>query len=209
MKKLMKPALVVIVMTSIAWATALGAVACSRTSSPKPSGSVAAPEPTQSPGEIVVAASPVARLTDPFQYCSIVGTVDRPGADWVGANAPIAITRALRLKFGSELVSSNGIYWRCEEGNVIACLEWGTNYCRQADESRVPTARLVEYCGSHRDDDRLSRPDIGTDSAWGWRCRDGSPEVVGRAVDSRGFNPLIWFEVPVETLKTPISTPKP
>jgi hypothetical protein len=148
---------------------------------------------------------------DPFAYCDAVGAVDRPDDRWAGAAAPMEVLRAARADLTAEIVSTNGLYWRCLDAKLLWCVAWGTNWCAQTDTSRTPLDQLVQYCAHNENTDVLNPSITGKGTAWAWRCHDGTPEIVdqigaeGRRAADRGFDPVIWREVPRGILKTPVS----
>jgi hypothetical protein len=124
---------------------------------------------------------------DPVPYCQAVGTVDSPGANYVGPAAPHWIV--------TKLHAQSPVVWRCYRRSVLACEESSTTACGKApwlDSGHWRVNRLIiQTCRANKDEECTD----GTHCIWA--CRQGRP-VLNRnqyPTDQRGFVSSDWHSV--------------
>lgn len=128
-------------------------------------------------------AGPV--YTDPFAYCSSVGTVDYVDERYRGPLVIPAITRALSVP---DNASRDRVHWRCAGGAVVACASYIGPVCDLA-----PTVdEMRGYCARYPSAPQLMAP------GGAWSCVNGQPQLPENAVwpvDGRGFRADSWVVV--------------
>lgn len=159
------------------------------------------PPPFPTPGR---PAAEKAEFTDPFDYCAVIDTVDSPDERYTGPETPRAIVRGLRKALLIPEDAPMGSFaektvWRCMNGKVVACNAGVNIPCTEkADTSRLPRARMVEFCKANPGCDFIPAFATGKTTIYHWRCTDGEPVLVkqSRTPDARGFLTEIWHEIP-------------
>jgi len=142
-------------------------------------------------------------FSDPFAYCSAVGTIDAPDARYAGPAVPGPIARGLRAAFGAPPDAPaemfvRGTSWRCMDGQVYACNVGANLPCQgRADTRRTPAPPLVEFCRDNRNADVVPMVVSGRETVYEWRCADGAPRIVRQIAtpDARGFLSDIWYRI--------------
>ena len=139
--------------------------------------------------------------TDPFAYCAAVGTIDAPGARYLGPKVPDAIARGLRAATQSRPdmpreLFVNASFWRCMDGQVYACWVGANLPCwEKANTSQTPTADMTKYCQANPN--AAGMPGYVTSSAtvYTWSCKNGvaTPGRQFWQVYARGFIANIWY----------------
>src|SRR5687767_895884 len=121
--------------------TSVGLVAYVNTAAPRVDAASASPAPGSEPQET---------FSDPFAYCTALGTVDLPDSRYTGPQVPEVIARGLKKALGAPADAAlefflNNTVWRCMDGMVYACTV-GANLPRQeqADTSRKPTQEITD-----------------------------------------------------------------
>ena len=146
-------------------------------------------------------ATQAATFSDPFAYCTAVGTVDEPDARYVGPKMPDVIVKGVMKASGAsadapfELFANNS-FWRCMDGKVYACTVGANLPCTaKADISRTPTASETEFCTANPNADVVPAVVTGRETVYEWRCKDGAPEIVRQVFtpDARGFLSDFWY----------------
>lgn len=150
----------------------------------------------------LIACSPAANktYTDPFAYCSAVGTIDQPGANYTGDKVPDSIAKALLTALGGPSIPmdavKSGSSWRCMDGKVYGCFVGANLPCgEKADTSKTPTQEMNEFCAQNTNSDFIPAAVAGRATVYEWRCANGKPEVVKQVVqpDKRGFLSNVWY----------------
>lgn len=141
--------------------------------------------------------------SDPFDYCTAVGTIDQPDSRYTGPKIPIAIARGLQKAFGLPPSASldpflRSTYWRCMNGKVYACNVGANIPClEKADLSRTPNQGMVDYCKGSPNADFIPAYITGRATVYDWSCAGGAP-VVRRQVnspDAQGFLSRFWYHI--------------
>ncbi len=154
------------------------------------------PAPTASPTLAqrtpTSAGSPV--TSNPFEFCRLAVTFD-PNYD----------ERPTTLFYtGPEQYPSQGYWWRCSEGKVLACETGGTGgLCMRLVTSRTPNERMIEFCRDNRNSDWIFYYALGhAPRPYEWACRGGRAVIVGthssydpKDFDSLGYYIANWLEV--------------
>lgn len=155
----------------------------------------------------VIVATPAATqqstFTDPFAYCTAVGTVDTPDARYTGPKMPDAVVKSLMKAAGAPAsvplsVFVNNSFWRCMNGKVYACTVGANLPCEsKANTSKTPNEGMTSFCQANPNSDFIPAVDTGHDTVYEWRCTNGTPEVVKQIfkVDARGFISDIWYPI--------------
>jgi hypothetical protein len=121
-------------------------------------------------------------LSDPFAYCTAVGTVDSPGNPYVGPKTPDAVVMGFKAAAGLESstepmdVLRQTTVWRCMGGKVYAC-NFGAN---------LP-------CDSKADTSSVT----GHATIYSWHCVGrgaATLEQIDQA-DAAGYLKRIWYQI--------------
>jgi hypothetical protein len=91
--------------------------------------------------------------------------------------------------------------WRCVDGKVFACFVGANLPCEaKANTDRTPAQEAVAFCQENPDSDFIPAVATGRETVYEWRCRAGTPEIVGQVseVDAQGYFSSIWFELTAE-----------
>ncbi len=140
---------------------------------------------------------------NPFEYCKAVGTIDKPGSDYTGAEVPESIADGLKKAFGAPESSTlddfkRGTYWRCMDGKVYACNVGANLPCyEKANLDKTPNEGMVNYCKENPGSDFIPMSATGHSTVYDWKC-DGTTPVAGKQfaeVDSQGYQKDIWYEI--------------
>ncbi len=143
-----------------------------------------------------------AMYTDPFAYCTAVGTIDSPDARYTGTKAPDAIVKAMQQALNTpDLpadVLTNGLFWRCMDGKVYGCFVGANLPCQsKANLDRTPTQAVLDYCTQNPNVDFIPAVVTGRETVYEWRCANGAPEIASQVAqaDAAGFIAGIWYEL--------------
>lgn len=156
-------------------------------------------------------AAPVSTLapqaethTDPFAYCSAVGTVDRPDARYVGQALPDALMQGylqannLDPKTGADENFKKMTIWRCMDRQVYVC-NFGANLpCdSKAETTKIPTQAMSDFCKENPGSDFIPMAVTGHATIYSWHCVKDQPEVLDQIsqVDAAGYLANIWYLV--------------
>ncbi|MEM7008923.1 MAG: hypothetical protein AAF462_07305 [Thermodesulfobacteriota bacterium] len=140
---------------------------------------------------------------DPFEYCEVAGTIDRPGVEYTGAKVPESIAEQLRKDVGVAQDYPNdkfaeGTYWRCMDGSVYGCFVGNNIPCEEkADVSKEPNDGMINYCGENPDSDVIPMYASGRSTVYEWKCLNGTPEIVKQVAqtDQAGYIKDIWYKI--------------
>jgi hypothetical protein len=143
------------------------------------------------------------QFTDPFAYCTAVGTVDAPDERYSGPEVPVVIVEALRqeLEIADDAPTdwvTEGTVWRCMDGEVWACFIGANLPCTaKADTSRTPELALVEFCEENPGSDFIPAFIVGRETIYEWRCTEGIPQIVNEVFepDAQGFISDFWYQI--------------
>jgi hypothetical protein len=152
------------------------------------------------------AASPLAAetFTDPFAYCSSVGTIDAPDDRYTGEKIPEAMIKGYLKSAG---IPENPAYtetyktmtiWRCMGKKVMVC-NFGANLpCdAKANTSKEPSPGMADYCKANPEVDFIPMAVTGHETIYSWRCNQGVPTLLDQIahVDASGYLQEIWYPV--------------
>lgn len=141
--------------------------------------------------------------TDPFAYCTAVGTLDRPDGRYQGPAVPLTVARGLQQAFGMpgatlpDSLIANTV-WRCMDGAVYACNRGANIPCEtQAETTRTPSPAMQDYCRDHPDTDYIPYVAAGRATVYEWACQQGLPVIVEQSTqpDARGFLSRLWYKI--------------
>ena len=162
-----------------------------------PAASAAAPAidlpSADSPGPVALApaagnaapadTSGATSFSNPFTYCSAVGTVDAPDSTYSGPKTPPGLARVLGLQ-----PDTDQLHWRCANERVLVCNAKNGPAC-----DMTPTVdMMIGYCAQHPDAKNLPAPNGS------WNCNGKRPSIPRDQkwpVDARGFFPDAWKQV--------------
>lgn len=160
--------------------------------------------PTAQPAEQATAIPAPQTFTDPFVYCSAVGTVDVPDSRYAGEKIPERLIEGYLMAAG---IPENPEYsedyktmtiWRCMGGKVMVC-NFGANLpCEaKANTSKEPTQEMADYCKANSEIDFIPMYLTGHETIYSWRCSQGAPVVLDQIahVDAAGYLQEIWYPV--------------
>ena len=143
------------------------------------------------------------RFSDPFAYCSAVGTIDTPDSRYIGPPVPEVMAQALKKAFGASAdvpldVFITGTSWRCMGGKVYACNVGANLPCSEkADTSSTPLPGMINWCRENPNADVIPALASGRATVYEWRCTHGTPTIVRQVAqpDARGFLSHIWYTI--------------
>jgi len=161
------------------------------------------------PVNIIPAGSPApgsrqqATFTDPFAYCTALGTIDAPDSRYTGPKVPDVVAQGLKKAFGAPADAPlepflHNTFWRCMGGRVYACTVGANMPCQErADVSREPNQGLANFCTDHPHADVIPAVATGRATVYEWKCVNGVPEVARQFAqpDARGFLSNIWYAI--------------
>lgn len=183
---------------------ALAVTAC--TAQPTAQSSTLFPATAMAASEAVgTPTGPQATYTDPFAYCSAVGTIDTPDSRYVGEPVPLIIIqgflKAAGLQNNGEPVDilRAGTLWRCM-GNAVYVCNVGANLpCdSKADTNKNPTQAMQGFCKTNPNADFLPMSVTGHSTIYSWHCARDNAEVLDQIdqVDVAGYITNIWYKLP-------------
>jgi putative hemolysin len=143
--------------------------------------------------------------SDPFAYCTAVGTIDVPDAQYTGDAMPDALVQGMirqgLVSADAPLEIQRNAAWRCLNSSVWVC-HFGANLpcLEKADTSQAPTLAMEEFCQTNPTTESIPAAVTGRATVYGWRCIDGIPEVVRQlfTVDPQGYLAEFWHELSPE-----------
>jgi hypothetical protein len=146
-----------------------------------------------------------ATYTDPFAYCSAVGTIDRPDSRYTGVPLPDSIIQGFLKAAGLqnngeplELLQKSTI-WRCMNNAVFVC-NFGANLpCdSKADTNKNPTQAMLDFCKANLDAEGIPMSVTGHATIYFWGCVKDTPKLLEQIdqVDAAGYLTRIWYELP-------------
>lgn len=157
-------------------------------------------------------------FTDPFAYCSAMGTIDSPDARYTGTAVPDEIINGFKQAAGlgsstepMDMLRQTTI-WRCMDSKVYAC-NFGANLpCdSKANTEKTPAQELKDFCAANPDSDSIPMSVTGHETIYSWHCVGDSPEILDQIaeVDAAGFIANIWYEISPASATSPTITPAP
>ena len=141
-------------------------------------------------------------FSDPFAYCTAVGTADEPDQRYTGQKMPDAIVDGLQGALGlsgtpSPAVTQTSV-WRCMDGKVYACTVGANLPCTEkANRDKTPTQEMKDFCQANPDSDFIPAYVTGHNVVYEWQCKAGVPQAGKELwkVDARGFVADIWYQI--------------
>ena len=144
-------------------------------------------------------------FADPVPYCQAAGTIDAPDASYKGAPVPGWMVakayppEALKAQESAGMDASKSIVWRCAGGAVLICVQGNSPICGKANQSKVPTEAMREFCAGSPNSDVIPLSVIGQENPmiFDWSCHGEDPKV-GRTifkVDAQGYPAELWEKV--------------
>ncbi len=147
-----------------------------------------------------------AQFTDPFAYCTAVGTIDAPDERYAGPEVSEEIVQGLKaaLEMADDAPTEwvvAGTVWRCMGGQVWACFVGANLPCTaKADTSRTPTSAMEDFCQENPGSDVIPAAVTGRATVYQWGCTNGTAEIVKELFkpDPQGFLSDFWYEITPE-----------
>ena len=187
----------------LAMLLALAATACTT-----PANAENSTLPAATPATSQVTQTPVGSqmtYSDPFAYCSAVGTIDTPDSLYTGVPLPDSIIQGFLKAAGlqnngepMEFLQKSTI-WRCMNKSVYVC-NFGANLpCdSKADTDKNPTQAMQDFCQTNQDAVGIPMSVTGHATIYFWGCIKDTPKLVRQIdqVDAAGYITNIWYELP-------------
>ena len=188
---------------TLAMLMALVVTACTAPAIAQNSTLPAATETTARVTETPVGAQ--ATYTDPFAYCSGVGTIDTPDSRYTGVPLPDSIIQGFLKAAGlqnngepMELLQKTTM-WRCMNKAVYVCNIGANLPCdSKADTNKSPTQAMLDFCKASQNADSIPMSVTGHATIYSWHCAKDTPAVLDQVeqVDAAGYITNIWYELP-------------
>jgi hypothetical protein len=155
------------------------------------------------PAATQISANSAASFSDPFTYCTAVGTIDQPDTRYTGPKVPESIAQGLKKASGAAADAplepfTNGSFWRCVDGKVYACFVGANLPCdSKANTDKTPTQAENEYCTANSSSDFIPAAVTGHETIYAWACKEGKPVIDKQVfhVDARGYIQEIWYPI--------------
>lgn len=150
-------------------------------------------------GKRSVASDVVANATtDPFAYCSAIGSIDRPP----GGSSPVPLalkpflSRALGLSADAEFRPER-FYWRCMNGIVFVCAIGANIPCAAKADLARRNVGADKYCRDNPEATFVPAYATGHETLFAWSCSLGHalPGKRMAKLDPRGYRTDFWYEV--------------
>lgn len=142
--------------------------------------------------------------TDPFAYCTAIGTIDAPDARFTGLALPDVIVQGylkannLDLSLAVDENFTKMTSWRCMDSKVYACNVGANLPCAsKANLDKIPTQPMTDFCKQNPGSDFIPAVVTGRETVYNWVCDKEVPlakEQLSQA-DTAGFIANIWYEV--------------
>jgi hypothetical protein len=146
-----------------------------------------------------------ATYTDPFAYCSAVGTIDAPDSRYTGVALPDTLIQGYLKAAG---LQNNGepmdllrqtTSWRCMDRAVYVCNVGANLPCdSKADTNKNPTQAMQDFCKANQNADSIPMSVTGHATIYSWGCVQDTPKLLSQVsqVDAAGFITNIWYQLP-------------
>jgi hypothetical protein len=167
--------------------------------------SAAATEPsaeTETPAATALATvDSSASYTDPFAYCTAVGTIDQPDARFTGERISDAMAKAIRKAVDASDDAPIDMFkqassWRCVDGKVYGCFVGANLPCdAKANTDKTPSDAINSFCTENKNADSIPAAVTGHETVYEWGCKDGKAEIMKQVfqVDAQGYIADIWY----------------
>jgi Tol biopolymer transport system component len=156
--------------------------------------------------------------SDPFAYCAVVGTIDKPDARYTGPQISDDIINSYIAAAGLEASTEpidmfrQTTIWRCMDSQVYAC-NFGANLpCdSKANTDKNPTTGMGDYCKANPDSDFIPESVTGHETIYSWRCVKDTAEALNQIdqVDAAGYLASIWYPIAPGASPRPEMSPTP
>jgi len=143
--------------------------------------------------------------TDPFAYCSAVGTIDALDSRYTGDPVPLMIIQGYLKAAGLEnngeplQILQKSTIWRCMNKAVYVC-NFGANLpCdSKADTDKNPTQPMQDFCNANPTADFIPMSVTGHTTIYSWGCVNDTPKLLGQLdqPDAAGYLSRIWYRLP-------------
>lgn len=143
-------------------------------------------------------------FTDPFAYCTAVGTIDSPDARYTGPQITDGIIEGFKKAAGlQESTEPMDMFkkttiWRCMDSRVYAC-NFGANLpCdSKANTDKTPTQEMQDYCKANPNSDFIPMSVTGHNTIYSWHCVKDTAELLDQIgkVDAAGYLAQIWYAI--------------
>ena len=142
---------------------------------------------------------------NPVAYCKEVGTIDVPDGRYQGPAVPEWMVakayppEAIKAQKAAGMDPANTIVWRCAGGAVLMCVQGNSAICGKADQSKVPTKAMRDFCAETPNAEVIPLSVIGHENPmiYEWSCKGKEP-TLGRQifkVDAEGYPAELWEKV--------------
>jgi hypothetical protein len=182
---------------------ALALTACIKQVNMQSSASPAATIKAPSLATVALSANQ-ATYTDPFVYCSAVGTVDTPDSRYNGVPVPDSIIQGYLKAAGLEnngepmALLQKSTIWRCMNNSVYVC-NFGANLpCdSKADTDKNPTQPMQDFCKANPNAIGIPMSVTGHATIYSWSCDNVTPKLLDQfdQPDAAGFLTRIWYKL--------------
>jgi hypothetical protein len=143
--------------------------------------------------------------TDPFAYCSAVGTIDAPDSRYTGDPVSLTIIQGYLKAAGVEnngeplQILQKSTIWRCMNKAVYVC-NFGANLpCdSKADTDKNPTQPMQDFCKANPTADFIPMSVTGHTTIYSWGCVNATPKLLKQLdqPDEAGYLSRIWYRLP-------------
>ena len=143
--------------------------------------------------------------TDPFAYCSAMGTIDAPDSRYTGDPVSLTIIQGYLKAAGVEnngeplQILQKSTIWRCMNKAVYVC-NFGANLpCdSKADTDKNPTQPMQDFCKANPTADFIPMSVTGHTTIYSWGCADNTPKLLKQLdqPDAAGYLSRIWYRLP-------------
>jgi len=189
---------------SLTMPLALAMAACAARPNTPNATMATAPAVTVLPATLAPAGAQ-ATYTDPFAYCSAVGTIDAPDSRYTGDSIPLTIIQGYLKAAGLEnngepiQILQKSTIWRCMNKAVYVC-NFGANLpCdSKAETNKNPTQPMQDFCKANPTADFIPMSVTGHATIYSWGCVNNTPKVLEQLdqPDAAGYLSRIWYRLP-------------
>jgi hypothetical protein len=156
------------------------------------------------PATLAPTSAPIT-YTDPFAYCTAVGTIDAPDSRYTGDPISLMIIQGYLKAAGVEnngeplQILKKSTIWRCMNKAVYVC-NFGANLpCdSKADTDKNPTQPMQDFCKANPTADFIPMSVTGHTTIYSWGCADNTPKLLKQLdqPDAAGYLSRIWYRLP-------------
>jgi hypothetical protein len=153
---------------------------------------------------VLAAACASKTYSDPFVYCTAMGTIDQPDARYSGEKVSDAVIEGYKQAAGlQDSTEPSDIWkqatvWRCMDKQVYAC-NFGANLpcTSKANTNKTPTQAMSDFCKENPGSDFIPMAVTGHDTVYNWSCVKDTATAGEQLsqVDAAGFISNIWYKI--------------